>query len=315
MIEIQWWRCTDTEQAEKLSAEKMVNGKKIYDTAVLSSALLLDERSKWVRQYISNISERITYVNFDRESNLYSINNNEIPIFEIESAPICEGKILIDATSLEVPEIIYTILRLSKNNKNFDVLYVEPAEYQYNNIPSGDFIKRTYSISEDGPGINLLARFLCSTDDSHIVISLGFEGSRFGSILQSEEFNHSRISGLIGVPPFNAGWERRTYSENALSMDTALSERNAEYPIAGANDPIKSYTILNEIYRAECEKIDTNKPKFHVAPFGTKPVALAMALFAVNNNNIGVIYDFLRKKDNGSKGKGKVHLWRLGYSV
>lgn len=309
MIEIKQWRCSSAAHAEELS-----NGNTVYETAIVSSELSLDERSSWVRNYVSKISRNILYVNYDRETDSFSINNNEIPIFELNEEPVCEGKILIDTTSLEVPEIVYTIMWLKENQKEFDVLYVEPSEYQYLDTVNGEFIKRIYSISEDGPGINLLSRFLCPTNGSHIVISLGFEGHRFGAILQSDEFSQCKISGLVGVPPFNAGWERRTYAENCIAMDSALSERDAEYFISGANDPLKSYTVLDEIYKAECEKRDSNMPKFHVAPFGTKPVALAMIIFAINHKNIGIVYDFLRKKNKGSKGKGKIHIWRLGYS-
>ena len=310
MLEFKQWRCFSSEQDNGFLAKGVE-----YDTAIVGRELSLDDRSNWVGTYVSKISKRVDVVQYDKNTDIFKINDNEEFIASLDKLSIDDELILIDSTSLEVPEMLYTMLWLKEHKKCFDILYVEPSDYNHTETNSGDFFKRKYSLSNDGPGINLLSRFLCPTSNSHIIISLGFEGHRFGSILQSDEFIHCKVSGLVGVPPFNAGWERRTYAENASQMGDAIDQRTADFFVAGANDPIKNYEILKEIYNADCEIGDTDKPAIHLAPFGTKPVALAMILFAINNNHIGIVYDFLRKKDKGSQGKGKVHLWRVGYAL
>jgi hypothetical protein len=79
---------------------------------------------------------------------------------------------------------------------------------------------------------------------------------------------------------------------------------------APANDPLHNYRLLTTILESEAALQRANR-RIHVAPTGTKPVALAMAWFAINNKGIGILYDFVRKRKKRSSGVGKAHFWRF----
>ncbi|MNP82280.1 hypothetical protein D3C76_1808700 [compost metagenome] len=48
---------------------------------------------------------------------------------------------------------------------------------------------------------------------------------------------------------------------------------------------------------------------FEVAPLGTKPAAIASALFAAEHRGVSVRYDYPRRSQGRSSGVGKVHLF------
>ena len=90
--------------------------KKIYDvTYTLENKT--DEREDWVDSYINKISKRITSVRYDPVEVILHIDNEEIKIREIIKYPIAYKKILVDATSLTLPELTYLFSIFDNNRK------------------------------------------------------------------------------------------------------------------------------------------------------------------------------------------------------
>lgn len=128
--------------------------KKIYDvTYTLKNKT--DEREDWVDSYINEISRRITSVRYDPVEVILHIDNEEIKIREIIKYAIPYKKILVDATSLTLPELTYLFSILNNNRKNFDVIYAQPNEYSSKKQVGVEKIK-TFDLSDDGIGIQQL---------------------------------------------------------------------------------------------------------------------------------------------------------------
>ncbi len=94
-------------------------------------------------------------------------------------------------------------------------------------------------------------------------------------------------------------------------MDDARKLYDADFMITAANDPLQNYQLLKTLFQSEAGlRLKANR-KMHLAPFGTKPVALGMDWFAINNRGISIVYDFVKKKRMRSTGVGKIHFWRF----
>jgi hypothetical protein len=110
------------------------------------------------------------------------------------------------------------------------------------------------------------------------------------------------------------GWEKNTYSKNYAQMLDAHKQYDADFKVVSANDPLQNYEALNTVGSSFKALNRRGKRAMHLAPIGTKPVAIAMAWYAINNKGTGIIYDFIKKKNKRSRGVGKIHFWRYSCS-
>lgn len=284
-----------------------------YATCFLGEELTLDDRLEWIEKNLTRKPASINKVRYDHESSTFTISptNRSYNIGELQRQKLPDGRILFDATSLLLPELTYLMEWADIQKKDFDVIYVEPSEYSSSYKTKIGIQSIDYSLSEDGPGINMLPRFISPVDKSHLIVALGYEGHRFGALLISDEITPISISGIVGVPPFVLGWEKTTYSKNHAEMREAKKHYDADYQIIPANDPLQAYDAIRTVYQANAAEQPKGRARVHLAPIGTKPVALAMSWFAINHKGTGILYDFVKKKPKRSRGLGKIHLWEF----
>ncbi len=170
----------------------------------------IDDRLKWMKDFITKAAAATHTVDYDNDTaeiNVDSANTHKTyPVNDLTDIGLSKGHILIDATSLLLPELLYLMSWANMTNQSFDVMYVEPSAYKEKPFKTkiGSHTL-DYSLSEDGPGLCLLPRYALPLSGSHLVVALGYEGHRFGSLLSSDEINPRSISGILGVPPFELG--------------------------------------------------------------------------------------------------------------
>jgi hypothetical protein len=104
--------------------------------------------------------------------------------------------------------------------------------------------------------------------------------------------------------------EKNSYARNYSVMDDARRTYDANFLTTAANDLFQNYQLLKTIFQSEAASLKPNRT-LHLAPFGTKPVALSMVWFAINNRGVSIIYDFVKSKRMRSTGVGKIHFWRF----
>jgi hypothetical protein len=267
-----------------------------------------DERSNWTFEYISKITTKVSQVTFCPDSVALTIDDICHGIRQVERHALPSGNILIDATSLALPEILNLFELLKLKKRRFDVLYVQPTEYNSTGVSSLDTVK-SYDLSDDGIGIEQVHPNVGYSDSSHIVFFLGWEGHRFGGLINSDEYNTSNLTCVIGTPPFKFGWENITLSNNYKQIEEINCNPSARFKFAGANDPVKTYEVIDQIYQSA----KYEQQNLCLAPLGTKPAAIAAAQFAVNHSNVVVIYDYVEKKNKRSSGTDLLHLWEFIY--
>lgn len=263
-----------------------------------------DEREDWVNNYIKLVSISVIGVNYDPIEVTLDIESESFALSEILNFKLPEGRILVDATSLALPELIYLFMIFRTNKKEFDVIYAQPNHYSGSRKEGVDSIK-TFELSDDGFGIQQLPPFVGLTENSTMMIFLGFEGHRVGALLQTEELNTFDATCLLGIPAYKLGWEKLTLANNYKQLEILRSNKNASFEFAGANDPLKVYELIEQNYDAQ----QYENKRLCLAPLGTKPATLAVAQFAANYEKTIILYDFVQKKERRSLGTDLVHFW------
>ena len=299
MINIQSWISQGAGEAE-------ANSHKQKYKVAFTDANECDERGGWSSKYIKGIAQQVISVAYSSSDVALSIDNQEYSIRDLRDYNIPAGKILIDATSLALPELIHLFGMLNEGKKSFDVMYVQPTEYAESEASELDKVK-TFDLSDDGIGIQQVPPYIGYSEQTMIFFFLGWEGHRLGALINSEEFDSRNITCLIGTPPFKVGWENVSLSNNYIQLAQINSSSNARFKFAGANDPVKTYEVIEQIYKAAVYE----GKNLCLAPFGTKPAAIAAAQFAVNKNNVVMLYDFVQKKKKRSSGTDLLHLWEF----
>ena len=269
-----------------------------YTLVLIGQIDCSDERSRLISDYLCDKNVPFSVVSYCQDENLFKVGSKQFEAPNFHGFNKFDGTILIDATSVGVPELVYLMRWANEVGQLIDIIYVEPGLYnsEVQDKSSVGADRQKFLLSEDGPGISMLPGYLASTNNSHLVVTLGFEGHRFGGLLSSDEMSNAggcRISGLLSIPPVNIGWERISLSKNYRAIEDSLrmTDHAADFQVVAACDPYGRNESL--IF----------------APFGTKPNSLAIAWFVANNPKCSLLYDFSKVKKNSSSGVGNVHLW------
>ncbi|MBQ4812700.1 hypothetical protein J8M20_15175 [Pseudoalteromonas luteoviolacea] len=303
MIEVIDWQLSVVSKfQEKLPQEK-------YVTAFTCPAKY-DDRGDWVNSYLTQVADTVLTVSYDPINIQLTIGNKVFGIQDFDGYTLPNGKVLVDATSLALPEVVH-LFRLLKHKKTpFDVIYVQPSGYNERKEKSLDRVV-SFDLSDDGLGAQQLPPFVGFSSDASMCLFLGFEGHRVGSIIHSDEYNTNNATCLIGAPAFQIGWENQAFANNYKQIQELSKNMNARLRFAGANDPIKTYETIDTIYTS----LKYDKKGLCLAPFGTKPAAIAAAQFVVNNDGVILLYDFVQKKARRSSGTDLIHVWSFAHNL
>lgn len=282
-----------------------------YSAIQQGSYMQIDDRTRWVSQTLSENAKEIFSVEYDDSHQYLKFDGQKISLRELvgpKNLPVISGRPIIDATSLNYPELQYLFYWFNKIEKPFDLIYVEPMSYQ----PKS---QDQFHLSEDGIGLAQLPPFLGRTQNNLVyVISIGFEGHRIEALLNNDEYNNpgfQDIKVIVGVPAFKAGFDRNSLKANIGALSQVKTMSHKEVHIASANNPWVIVEYLKKVYKS-LDKFAEVPQKLSLIPFGTKPTAIGMAWFAVKHPEETIVtYDYVKKVSGRSKGIGKVHFARF----
>lgn len=287
-----------------------------YSVGIHALNMTMDDRTKWVSQHLSSVCKRLITVSYCPDKTKLSINGIEYEVLDfIQHLKLSAGRPLIDSTSLSYPEVQYLILELVENGIEFDVIYVEPANYKKKKDASpAPNDEELFDLSNDGSGLLYLPPFFSQDPRSTLtVISIGFEGHRVAGLLKNDELSDPGMTNVrivLGMPPFKAGFDRVSLKKNNSAIEYCKGIPDFEICYASASNAFSMFQELNRIKRAWILPDQETRPRYiNLVPFGTKPSAIGMALFASKNRDISVVtYDHVEKKTGRSEGVGKIHL-------
>ncbi len=109
---------------------------------------------------------------------------------------------------------------------------------------------------------------------------------------------------MFGVPAFKAGWEMDAVANNIAVIREQNIREGLHY--CGAENPASVVDVLESLEAG----LDANQRMF-VAPIGTKPHGIGVALFASERKDIGIIYDHLRRKQGRTTAVENWHLFSV----
>lgn len=303
-LQIEDWKIQHINEIDKILCDVIA----IYDVVYLCSDFS-DDRDNWSRRYFQKIAKKIINVKYDPEYITLRIDATDFKITCLSEYQIPEGRILIDSTSLSLPELIHLFQMFKDKNRGFDVIYAQPSEYKEKDSKGLSCkIDKLYDLSDDGLGMKQIPPFVGLMSNTNVLVNLGFEGHRIGALINSDEFQmdgESKFYCFLGVPAFKFGWENEVILTNYEQLSKIREKITFYY--SAANDPIKLYDLITEVY--DCAIYE--KKKLCLVPLGTKPSTLAFALFIINHPNTILGYDFVKKKPNRSNGVELIHIWTV----
>lgn len=221
--------------------------------------------------------------------------------------------ILLDATTLEFPELLYVLsaYRMQIQRPRCGFFYVEPEGYKQRDPGASIVPGNVFDLSSGFRSKSLLPRFsrmLSDSNRAHLVAFLGFEGDRLMRVLDDDDGHfYQQVSIVFGIPPFQPSWDL-----HALMANSSLLERqNTAVMYCGANNPRAAYKLLQDAH-AGIAGGRTNR--LLVAPFGTKPMALGAALYCIDNEILSPIYDHPVRKPNRTYGIHRRHWYEIDMS-
>jgi hypothetical protein len=233
--------------------------------------------------------QKITSSNLYRKEDLHLTGKDLVMDFmdDLKNLDINNKNILIDITSLKHPFLFYFLLLLKKDfhPKSLFITYTEPEKYVQEE--KDENIIKKFDLTEKFCSVNSLPGFARISDHNkeRILIALmGFEGNRFSKAFEDVNPSDRKTCAIVGFPSFQPSWQYYVYSQNQYALDQ--SKAFSSIKRSTANEPFGVYNILQDI------KNKNEDFELVVAPLGTKPHSLGACMFAIDNEDIQIYYDF-----------------------
>lgn len=273
-----------------------------YEWAFVGAAI--DERGRRSLALVRNSAAHTAEVEYDPDSFMLRVGEQHFRVSDLEGiSQAFPGNPVLDATSLDPVEILILTAAFMRDlaGRRLGFVYTEPARYRPSGNAAGMDIAFNFALRFRGmksvPGF---AGELREDENGRLVACLGFEPERLDRILQDDEGTFIKhITLVFGVPPYRTSWEM-----HALLPHERIIRQNhtCELSFAGANNPKATYECLRTVLQATGDD-----ERLIVAPLGSKPSAIGMALFSCCRENVRLKYDFPIRREGGTEGVGSIH--------
>lgn len=185
-------------------------------------------------------------------------------------------RIMIDISGIYTPDL-FTLLKfvkVSRKIEKVEAIYSMPYDYNFNKEPFTSYKSYDGDLSICEP-IGYSGK---STGEgsSNLIIFLGFEGAL--SLKITEDYNnHKELILVNNLPSFFSKYKDISVLNN---YDIISSDQKVYY--TPADNPFETVNLLSMI-------IDETETVC-ISPLSTKPVSLGVCMFALNNNNVRILY-------------------------
>lgn len=271
---------------------------------------VLDDRGKAAVEEISGNAGKMVTLRYDPRTFEVDIGGDRVSADAFPDAlrPLLTGQVVLEATTLGFVEILLCCRALDALGvSEFDILYVEPKHYH---SPRRREIlhRRDFELSGNVPGYRAIPGYAILLGDQPSqkgVFFLGYEESRLRRAFEDLQMIHAATSAVtFGVPAFKPGWEMDAIANN-ISVIREQNIRGGLY-FCGAENPAAVIEILSSIHQGLSQG-----QRLFVAPIGTKPHGIGVALFVSEHRNVGIIYDHPRRTQGRSDAIAHWHLFSV----
>ena len=184
-------------------------------------------------------------------------------------------------------------------------VYVEPGDYRLSEKPTESTI---FDLSERIEGVSPLPGFAsfprAGYEEALFVPLLGFEGTRFGHMIEHVQPNRDLIFPIIGVPGFRAEYPFYSYVGNRSQLEDTGAWQNVRF--VSANCPFALYYLLMNLSSVSPDR------RMIVAMIGTKPHAVGAVLFYLDSpSDVELVYDHPVRKADRTMGTSRVCVYNI----
>lgn len=298
--------------------QDLIDDESLNDLPVMDIAFVgasdLDDRSVHSVERSSKLGVRKYVVRYDPElftltvgDRLYRANGGDLEDFALHFGA---NSVVIDATTLDFAEIALLLYAytFSTIKPRVGFLYVEPKEYVRRTLVDPAVNGTAFDLS-DGfttKSIPPFSTLLQSNHNVHLLAFLGFEGGRLTRALAADDGQFvKKVSVIFGIPPFQATWDLESFMANSR----LLSNKDVAVKFCGANNPKAAYEILVKALGAITAYSECNR--LMVSPFGTKPMAIGVALYCATHKQPRVLFDHPKRKKGRTRGVHCTHWYEV----
>ena len=279
-----------------------------WDVAIIGKPV--DDRGKAAIGFLQQNADELFLIDYDPGEFRLDIDGTSTNAEEITSflAAFPNKSVVLETSTLGFVEILLCCREFKNSGiRDLQLLYVEPQRY-HSTQRSQLLDKRDFELSDEVPGYRAIPGvifMLNDRDKQKGVFFLGYEETRFDRVL--EDYQMIRPNNCVvvfGVPAFQPGWEMDSFANNI----GVIRQRNIEGGVyfCGAENPASTVDLLNELYSG----LDQDEMLF-IAPIGTKPNGIGVALFAGAHDNVGILYDHPKRSQGRSSQVSKWHLFSV----
>lgn len=280
-----------------------------YDYGFIGNAI--DDRTREAIAFIKSVSKEVLQIEYNADNFEIQINGETFDAEDLtDKLHFCKGKTaIIESTSTGFVEIFLLCKAFKEQGiENFDMIYVEPLSYK-NMGRSMLLHRRDFELSDEFPpnyiGIPGATILLSDRQPQRGVFFLGYEERRLDRALEDYPMIKAGKSFIVfGVPAFKPGWEMDAFANNIRIIRDKNIRGSINY--CGAENPKATVSLLQDIQQS----LQTGE-KLFIAPIGTKPNGVGVALFTAMNSDVGLLYDHPVKSKNRSSEVSKWHLYQV----
>lgn len=280
-----------------------------FDISIVGQ--ILDDRGKAAVDFVRTKSSNSVTLKYYPEDFELEIEGNRYKAEEIENYfnPLKGKKIILETSTLGFTEIFLCCEALNRLKfTGFDLLYVEPKNYRSSNKNYGILSKRDFELSGKVLGYKAVPKATILLSDKVPqcgVFFLGYEERRLDRALEDfQMIQTTKCTLVFGVPAYEAGWEMDAFANNLRVIKDKNISGGIKY--CGAENPLSTIRLLETIHTSL-----QGKERLFIAPIGTKPNGIGVALFVSNNPDVKLIYDYPQKTPGRTNKISKWHLYSI----
>jgi hypothetical protein len=276
----------------------------------------IDDRGQAAVDFIKQNTNQTIFIAYNAEKFTLQVNDTVMNAEDVEDylRAVLGRSIIFECTTLGFVEILLCCRALTALGlQEVSFLYVEPKNYTLRVSSTRRSLilhKRDFELSDEVPGYRAIPGATLMLSDrfpQRTVFFLGYEERRLELALEDYQMlQPSSCSVVFGVPAFRPGWEMDAFANNVR----VIKERNISGGVyfCGAENPASAVQVLESIYSELGEG-----ERLFIAPIGTKPNGVGVALFAATHPNIGILYDHPQRHHKRSQKVSRWHLYDVEF--
>lgn len=220
-------------------------------------------------------------------------------------------RIVLESTTLGFAEVFLcsrTAYELGIREISF--LYVEPADYTRPRPGKAKILhKRDFQLSGVVAGFSAIPGGAMIIDDRApptAIFFLGYEERRLDRALDEFSFRTEKCSVVFGVPAFQPGWEMDAFANNIRVIEG--NDIRGTFHFCGAENPRGAYEVIKEVHQSI-----SREERLFLAPIGTKPHGIGVAVYAAKHPEVGILYDHPERQPGRSVDTLNWHLYNVRF--